>query len=115
MAAIVSYDSEPTTLSRSQGSGTPRSFASVMTLMTMATAGAMVKTPAVTAMRLSFSGAMPIALPRLHAFTRKYTDCASTAAIMSPAMANSMGLFTLNSNCLTQLSLLIYSYNNLTR
>ena len=68
-----------------------------MTLMTIATAGAMVNTAAVRAMRRSFSLPMPMARPRFQALMRKYTDCASTAAMMSPAMTNNTGLLTLNS------------------
>ena len=75
-----------------------------MTLMTMATAGAMVNTAAVTAMRLSFSPLMPMALPRRQAFTRKNTDWASTAAIMIPANRNRTGLFTSKCKSFTSFS-----------
>ena len=65
-----------------------------MTLMTMATAGAMVKTPAVTMVLRSFCWSMPISLLRRTARTRKKTDCSSTARMMIPASTNRMGLLT---------------------
>ena len=72
---------EPTTLSRSHGSGRPRSFESVMTLMTMATAGAMVKTPAVTAVFFSRALSMP----------NDYSTAALQAAVTNGLLKGSGG------------------------
>ena len=70
-----------------------------MTLMTMAAAGAIVKTAAVRAVRRSFCGSMPIAAPRRQALIRKQTDCASTTATAIPATTKRTGLLTLKSMC----------------
>ena len=81
----------PTTLRRIQGSGMPSFFERLMTLMTMARAGATVKTAVPMAMRLSLSMGMPISLPCRQAFRRKYTDWASTISTMIPASRNRTG------------------------
>ena len=74
----------------------PRSFARVITLITMAMAGAMVKTAAVTAIFFSLSFPMPMAMPRRQALTRKNTDWPSTARTMTPTRTKRVGWLTSN-------------------
>ena len=97
VAAIVSYDKEPITLSLSHGKGTPRSLDRVITPITIATAGAMVKTVAVIEIFLSLALSIPISRPRFQALIKKKKLCASTTVIMSPLKTNRIGLFTPNS------------------
>ena len=66
-------------------------------LMTIAVAGATVNMAVPMTTFLSLSIGIPISLPRRHALTRKYTDCARTTATIIPASRNSTGLLTLNS------------------
>ena len=68
-----------------------------MTLMTMASAGATVKTAVPMATRRSLSVSMPISRARRQALIRKYSDCASTISTMIPASRNKTGWLTLNS------------------
>ena len=63
-AAIVSYESEPTTERRSQGRATPRELESAMMVITMEIAGAIVKIAAVTIVFFIFDISIPIALAR---------------------------------------------------
>ena len=90
-AAIASYEREPTTLKRSHGRASPNCFERAITLITIATAGAMVKTLAVIAILRNFFLSMPISTPRFHAFTRKNTDCAKTTATIIATRTKIMG------------------------
>ena len=75
----------------------PRVLDRVMTLMTMDTAGAMVKTAAVRMVLRIFPASMPISRPRRRALTRKYTDWARTPTTGIRASRNKMGWLTENS------------------
>ena len=70
---------------------TRKSLERVITLTTIATAGAMVNIAALIAILLNFFFSIPISLPRFHAFIKKKIDCARTIKIIIATIKNKMG------------------------